>query len=224
MAAARFASAAKPFTSWPIDKMSSNPISAENSPTRYFDKKFGMEAAKILPGEYFATDKDVVLVTVLGSCVAACIRDTRVGVGGMNHFMLPRSERDPASPVSMSARYGTFAMEILINQLIKMGGQRASMEAKVFGGGNVLRGFTTNNIGESNASFVLEYLHNEGIRIAAEDMLGVHPRKIYFFPRTGKVLVKKIRELHNHTIVERESEYNMRLRNVVVGGDVEMFK
>lgn len=204
--------------------MSSNPISAENSPTRYFDKKFGMEAAKILPGEYFATDKDVVLVTVLGSCVAACIRDTRVGVGGMNHFMLPRSERDPASPVSMSARYGTFAMEILINQLIKMGGQRASMEAKVFGGGNVLRGFTTNNIGESNASFVLEYLHNEGIRIAAEDMLGVHPRKIYFFPRTGKVLVKKIRELHNHTIVERESEYNMRLRNVVVGGDVEMFK
>ena len=204
--------------------MSSNPISAENSPTRYFDKQFGMEAAKILPGEYFATDKDVVLVTVLGSCVAACIRDTRVGVGGMNHFMLPRSERDPSSPVSMSARYGTFAMEILINQLIKMGGQRTSMEAKVFGGGNVLRGFTTNNIGESNADFVLEYLRNEGIRIAAEDMLGVHPRKIYFFPRTGKVLVKKIRELHNHTIVERESEYNMRLRNVVVGGDVEMFK
>ena len=204
--------------------MGSTPNAVENAPTRYFDKKFGMEAAKILPGEYFATDKDIVLVTVLGSCVAACIRDTRAGVGGMNHFMLPRSERDPASPVSMSARYGTYAMEILINQLIKMGAQRASMEAKVFGGGNVLRGFTSNNIGESNANFVMEYLHNEGVRVAAEDMLGVHPRKIYYFPRTGKVLVKKIRELHNHTIVERESEYNMRLRNVVVGGDVEMFK
>lgn len=204
--------------------MGSTPNAVENSPTRYFDKKFGMEAAKILPGEYFATDKDIVLVTVLGSCVAACIRDTRAGVGGMNHFMLPRSERDPASPVSMSARYGTYAMEILINQLIKMGAQRTSMEAKVFGGGNVLRGFTSNNIGESNANFVIEYLHNEGVRVAAEDMLGVHPRKIYYFPRTGKVLVKKIRELHNHTIVERESEYNMRLRNVVVGGDVEMFK
>ena len=204
--------------------MGSTPNAVENAPTRYFDKKFGMEAAKILPGEYFATDKDIVLVTVLGSCVAACIRDTRAGVGGMNHFMLPRSERDPASPVSMSARYGTYAMEILINQLIKMGAQRASMEAKVFGGGNVLRGFTSNNIGESNANFVMEYLHNEGIRVAAEDMLGVHPRKIYYFPRTGKVLVKKIRELHNDTIVERESEYNMRLRNVVVGGDVEMFK
>ena len=204
--------------------MGSTPNAVENSPTRYFDKKFGMEAAKILPGEYFATDKDIVLVTVLGSCVAACIRDTRAGVGGMNHFMLPRSERDPASPVSMSARYGTYAMEILINQLIKMGAQRASMEAKVFGGGNVLRGFTSNNIGESNANFVMEYLHNEGVRVAAEDMLGVHPRKIYYFPRTGKVLVKKIRELHNHTIVERESEYNMRLRNVVVGGDIEIFK
>ena len=206
--------------------MSSTPFTSptENSPTRYFDTKFGIEAAKILPGEYFATDKDMVLVTVLGSCVAACIRDTRAGVGGMNHFMLPRSEKDPASPVSMSARYGTFAMEILINQLIKMGARRETMEAKVFGGGNVLRGFSVNNIGESNANFVMEYLHNEGIRVAAEDMLGVHPRKIYYFPASGKVMVKKIRELHNHTIVERESEYNMRLRNVVVGGDVEMFK
>ena len=140
--------------------MNDTPIPAGGSPTRYFDKKFGIEAAKILPGEYFATDKDMVLVTVLGSCVAACIRDPRAGVGGMNHFMLPRSERDPTNPVSMSARYGTFAMEILINQLIKMGARRENMEAKVFGGGNVLRGFTMNNIGESNASFVMEYLHN----------------------------------------------------------------
>lgn len=200
------------------------PVPAENAPTRYFDNKFGLEAAKILPGEYFATDKNMVLVTVLGSCVAACIRDPQAGTGGMNHFMLPRSEKDPASPVSMSARYGTFAMEILINQMIKMGGRRDRMEAKVFGGGNVLRGFTMNNVGESNARFVMEYLHNEGIRVVAEDMLGVHPRKIYYFPATGRVLVKRIRELHNHTIVERESEYNMRLRNVVVGGDVEMFK
>jgi len=204
--------------------MGDTPIPADNSPTRYFDKKFGMEAAKILPGEYFATDKNMVLVTVLGSCVAACIRDVRLGIGGMNHFMLPRSEKDPTNPVSMSARYGTFAMEILINQLLKMGGRRDHMEAKVFGGGNVLRGFTMNNIGESNANFVMEYLQNEGIRVAAEDMLGVHPRKIYYFPSNGKVLVKKIRELHNHTIVERESEYNLRLRNVVVGGDVEIFK
>ena len=196
----------------------------ENYPTRYFDRHFGIEAAKILPGEYFATDKNMVLVTVLGSCVTACLRDARAGVGGMNHFMLPRSEQDPANPISMSARYGTFAMEILINQLLKMGARRENMEAKVFGGGNVLRGFTANSIGEANASFVTEYLSNERIKIVAEDLLGVHPRKLYFFPATGKVLVKKIKELHNHTIVERESEYNLRLRNVVVGGDVEIFK
>ncbi|MEO8383770.1 MAG: chemoreceptor glutamine deamidase CheD [Betaproteobacteria bacterium] len=196
----------------------------ENYPTRYFDRHFGLEAAKILPGEYFATDKNMVLVTVLGSCVTACLRDSRAGVGGMNHFMLPRSEQDPANPISMSARYGTFAMEILINQLQKMGARRETMEAKVFGGGNVLRGFTVNSIGEANANFVTEYLHNEGIKIAAKDLLGVHPRKLYYFPGTGKVLVKKIKELHNHTIVERESEYNLRLRNVVVGGDVEIFK
>ena len=204
--------------------MNDKPIIAGNSPIRYFDKKFGVEAAKILPGEYFATDGNMLLVTVLGSCVAACIHDSRAGVGGMNHFMLPRSEQDPTSPISMSARYGTFAMEILINQLLKMGARRENMEAKVFGGGNVLRGFTMNNIGESNANFVLEYLHNEKIRVTAEDMLGVHPRKLYYFPKAGKVLVKKIRELHNHTIVERESEYNMRLRDTVVGGDVEIFK
>ncbi len=196
----------------------------ENYPTRYFDRHFGLEAAKILPGEYFATDKNMVLVTVLGSCVTACLRDLRAGVGGMNHFMLPRSEQDPANPISMSARYGTFAMEILINQLLKMGARRENMEAKVFGGGNVLRGFTVNSIGEANANFVTEYLHNERIKIVAEDLLGVNPRKLYFFPTTGRVLVKKIKELHNHTIVERESEYNLRLRNVVVGGDVEIFK
>lgn len=197
---------------------------ADTQPVRYIDSKFGLEAAKILPGEYFATDKNMVLVTVLGSCVSACLRDPRAGVGGMNHFMLPRSDQDAASPISMSARYGTYAMEILINQLQKMGARREHMEAKIFGGGNVLRGFTVNSIGEANANFVTEYLRNERIKIVAEDLLGVHPRKLYFFPSTGRVLVKKIKELHNHTIVERESEYTLRLRNVVVGGDVELFK
>ena len=123
----------------------------------------------------------------------------------------------------MSARYGTFAMEILINQLMKMGARRENLEAKVFGGGNVLRGFTMNNIGESNASFVLEYLANEKIPVAPRTC-SASIRVKSIFPATGKVFVKKIREAHNATIVERESEYNMKLRDAPIGGDVELFK
>jgi chemotaxis protein CheD len=198
--------------------------SAQGSPTPYFDRKFGIEAVKIQPGEYFATDKDIVLVTVLGSCVSACIRDTRTGVGGMNHFMLPRNGQETVGPVSMPARYGMYAMEVLINQLIKMGSRREHLEAKVFGGANVLHALIMNNIGEANADFVTEYLHNEGIRVTAKDMLGKYPRKVYFFPASGKVLVKKIRDIHNHTILERENEYSTRLRNLIVGGDAELFE
>ena len=190
----------------------------------YFDRTFDCDAAKILPGEFYFTGKDMLIVTVLGSCVSACIRDRVSGVGGMNHFMLPDGGGDVDNPVSASMRYGTYAMEVLINELLKAGAKRENMEAKVFGGGNVLRGFTQNSIGESNATFVGEYLRNESIRMVAEDLLGVHPRKIYYFPTSGRVLVKKIKELHNHTIVERESEYDMRLRNVGGGGDIEMFK
>ena len=106
----------------------------------YFDRSFKLETAKLLPGEYYVTDRNMMLVTVLGSCVAACVRDPRHGIGGMNHFMLPDVAGDGDSPVSNSARYGTYAMEILINQLIKLGARREALEAKVFGGGNVLRG------------------------------------------------------------------------------------
>ena len=106
------------------------------APNLYFDRYFNVEAAKILPGEYFVTGRDMVLVTVLGSCVAACIRDRISGIGGMNHFMLPDSGGDRSNPlVGASMRYGSYAMEILINQLIKLGASRASLEAKVFGGG-----------------------------------------------------------------------------------------
>jgi len=125
------------------------------STTLYYDRTFERDAAKISPGEYYFTNKDMVIVTVLGSCVSACIRDTTTGIGGMNHFMLPdgaKSDRD--NPVSESMRYGTYAMEVLINQLIRNGAKRENLEAKVFGGGNVLRSFTTNNVGDRNAEFV----------------------------------------------------------------------
>jgi chemotaxis protein CheD len=191
--------------------------------TFYYDRDFSTNAAKILPGEYYATVKDMMIVTVLGSCVAACIRDTQSGIGGMNHFMLPDGGSNENSPSSMSARYGTYAMEILINQITKMGARRQFLEAKVFGGGNVLGGMTIANVGERNAAFVLEFLQAEEIRIAAQDLVDIYPRKVYYFPKTGKVMVRKLKNLHNHTILERETDYRSRLKQTNLGGEVELF-
>jgi chemotaxis protein CheD len=188
----------------------------------YYDRTFDCDAAKILPGEYYFTHKDMMIVTVLGSCVSACIRDRVSGIGGMNHFMLPDSG-DGDSPVSASMRYGTYAMEILINDVLKAGAKRENLEAKVFGGGNVLRGFIAINVGERNAQFVRDYLRAENIRVVAEDLNDIWPRKVYFFPRTGKVLVKKLKQLHNNTLVNREQDYATKLVTKPVGGAVDLF-
>ena len=191
----------------------------------YFDRQFDTQAAKILPGEYYATKRDMMIVTVLGSCVSACIRDRENGIGGMNHFMLPHSDADPDNPLSTSARYGTYAMEMLINDVLKLGARRESLEAKVFGGGNVMSGLTVHPVGTRNAEFALGYLKTENIRIIAQDLLDIHPRKVYYFPNSGRVLVKKLRSLHNDTIIERETAYVSRLGVNVGGGagDVELF-
>lgn len=193
------------------------------APNHYFDRNFNIEAAKILPGEYYTTGRDMLLVTVLGSCVAACIRDRISGVGGMNHFMLPESGQDQGNPLSSPSRYGAYAMEMLINQLLKLGAKRPNLEAKIFGGGNVLRGFTIANVGQRNAKFALDFLATENIRVVAQDLLDIYPRKIYYFPKTGKVLVKKLKRVHNDTIVEREKEYSLRLQYSKMEGDVELF-
>ncbi len=192
------------------------------SPNLYHDRSLGIDAVKILPGEYYVTARDMVLVTVLGSCVAACIRDKISGIGGMNHFMLPGSMRD-GGLAGVSARYGAYAMELMTNQLLKMGARRSNLEAKVFGGGEVLRGCNVANVGGRNAEFVLDYLNTEGIAVVAQDMLDIYPRKIYFFPHTGRVRVKKLRSMHNNTIIEREHEYHSRLKKADMHGEVELF-
>lgn len=188
---------------------------------RYFDRKFDSEAVKVLPGEYFVTSTNVLMVTVLGSCVSACIRDREKGIGGMNHFMLADTEASGA--LSSSARYGTYAMEILINHLLKLGARKDRLEAKVFGGGRVMSKLTSSRVGERNAMFVMEFLKTEGIRVAAQDLLDVYPRKVYFFPETGRVLVKKLVRMHNDTLIRREKEYAERLTEAPVAGDIELF-
>ncbi len=189
----------------------------------YYDRTFDCDAAKILPGEYYYTAKNMLIVTVLGSCVSACIRDRVTGLGGMNHFMLPDGGGDAGSPVSASMRYGTFAMEILINDLLKAGARREHLEAKVFGGGAVLRGFTAMNVGQRNAAFVMQFLKTERIPVLAEDLNDIHPRKVYFFPKTGKVLVKKLMQTQNDTVAKRELDYARRLKVEPVGGDIDLF-
>lgn len=192
----------------------------------YFDKYFGLEAAKILPGEYYGANREMVLVTVLGSCVSACIWDPSVGVGGMNHFMLPdNSSTAPAAVgvVSLPARYGAYAMEVLINHLVKLGARKSALRAKIFGGANVMKGFQNFDVGGRNCAFVQVYLEEEGIPVVASDLMDIYPRKVYFFPSTGKVLIKKLRTAHNDTVFRREIEYGSKLRQTEVSGDVELF-
>jgi chemotaxis protein CheD len=199
-------------------------LQEEVSTTLYYDRTFDCNAAKISPGEYYFTDKDMVIVTVLGSCVSACIRDSKTGIGGMNHFMLPDgAAADKDSPVSESMRYGTYAMEVLINQLLRNGARRENLEAKIFGGGNVLKSFTTMNVGDRNAIFVRKFLKEERIKVTGEDLLDIYPRKVYYFPKTGKVLVKKLKNMHNDTLVKREEAYASKLKVADVGGEIDLF-
>lgn len=192
------------------------------APNLYYDRYFETDAVKILPGEYYATTRPMMIVTVLGSCVSACIRDRITGTGGMNHFMLPTASENNG-PINASARYGTFAMEVLINQLLKLGARRQNLEAKVFGGGNVMQGFKIANVGERNSQFVREFLNDEHIPIVAEDLLDIYPRKVYFWPSTGKVFVKKLKTLHNDTVFKREQEYSSKLSNEKATGTIDLF-
>lgn len=205
----------------PPDAVEEHGLTEHLATNRYFDRHFESQAVKVLPGEYYVTRRDMVLVTVLGSCVSACIRDIDAGVGGMNHFMLP--EEAGRDVVSASARYGTFAMEVLINHLLKLGARRNRLEAKVFGGGAVLESLVSSNVGERNAEFVLNYLMTEKIPVVAKDLLDSYPRKVYYFPQSGRVMVRKLHRVHNDTLFLREKAYRSRLAETKVDGDIELF-
>jgi chemotaxis protein CheD len=193
--------------------------------TRYWDRKHNMPAAKILPGEYYVTRNNEIITTVLGSCVSACIRDRILGVGGMNHFMLPVSAGSVWSgvddPVSSATRYGNHAMEIMINDILSYGGRRSNLEVKIFGGGKIMA--STADVGGKNIEFVHQYLKNEGLQLLNEDVGNIYPRKVLYYPATGRVRLKKLRHLHNDTIVRREQAYRQNLDGKPVAGGVELF-
>jgi len=179
----------------------------------YFDQRLNIDAVKLLPGEYFVTTRDIVLSTVLGSCVSACLYDQQSKIGGMNHFMLPNTENSSSFP-SECARFGGYAMSILIRELLKNGARRQNLVAKVFGGGNVQPAMVTSMIGSQNAGFVKKYLAEQEIPILAEDLEGFYPRKLHFFPKSGRVLLKKLYVSRNSTIAEREQSYSRLLQGI----------
>jgi chemotaxis protein CheD len=193
---------------------------------RYWDRDREIIAAKILPGEYYVTQENELITTVLGSCVSACIRDKESGIGGMNHFMLPESnpgklKQGSEAIVGIATRYGNYAMEHLINTILSNGGKRKNLEVKVFGGGKILP--TLTDIGMKNIGFVLDYIDQEGLKLLSHDLGDIYPRKVIYFPQTGKVGMKKIQDLHNDTIAQRERQYFNSLKNAHVEGNVELF-
>jgi chemotaxis protein CheD len=195
----------------------------------YFDREFDSAAVKLLPNEYYVTPDDMVLSTVLGSCVAACVRDSTAGVGGMNHFMLPDdggtgNSSGSGGNGSASMRYGAYAMEMLLNELLKAGARRERLEAKVFGGGAVLANMTMLNIGDRNADFVLRYLQMEQVRVTAQDLRGSLPRRISYFPRSGKVMVRKLHRINEAVQVQRDEQQLVQtLAQQPVRSKVELF-
>ncbi len=193
---------------------------------RFWDKENNLVCARILPGEYYVTTEDESVTTVLGSCIAACIRDKESGVGGMNHFMLPETNKHKLavgaeSVVGNATRYGNYAMEHLINMILANGGKRKNLEVKLFGGGKIIP--TLGDVGQRNIDFVLEYIDTEALKLVSNDLGDIYPRKVIYFPKTGKVRMKKIKDLHNETIASREKQYRTSIKDVVVQSDVELF-
>jgi chemotaxis protein CheD len=183
----------------------------------FFDAHFKNEAVKVLPGEYYCDTEDLLVMTTLGSCIAACLWDRQARVGGMNHFMLPEGTGD-------SGRYGSYAMELLINEMMKRGASRLTMEAKVFGGGAVISGMNTINVGERNTQFVLEFLATERIPVVSKDVLDVYPRKVCFLPASGKAMVKRLAPANTDALVAQDRAAAQKAAPAVTGGgSIDLF-
>jgi chemotaxis protein CheD len=183
----------------------------------YYDSALKNDAVKVLPGEYFVDTEDLLIMTTLGSCIAACLWDRHARVGGLNHFMLPDG-------AGQGGRYGAYAMEMLINEMMKRGASRSSMEAKVFGGGQVVAGMNSLNVGERNTTFVIDYLKAERIPIMSRDVLGLHARKVCFLPASGKAMIKRLAATHPEELVAQDRVAAQRaVPTSSQGGSIDLF-
>jgi chemotaxis protein CheD len=194
-----------------LEKLKSAPRKQGEASFFFWDAHFRNDSVKVLPGEYFVHDEDILITTTLGSCIAACLWDRDRRIGGMNHFMLPEGVGD-------SGRYGSYAMELLINKMMKRGANRTSMEAKVFGGGAVVSGMNSMNVGERNTRFVIDYLQTERIPIVSKDVMEIYPRKVCFLPASGKAMVKRLASTHPDTFVAQDRAAAQRAVPTGTGG------
>ncbi|WP_064435843.1 chemoreceptor glutamine deamidase CheD [Pseudoalteromonas neustonica] len=205
-----------------MDKHFSPVLKGFDHVRRFWDSGHKNVVAKVLPGEFYVSKNDELITTVLGSCIAACVYDEQVGVGGMNHFMLPIEKgQELTSAHSLNCRYGNWAMEFLINEVLKNGASRANLKIKLFGGGQIIR--TMTDIGLGNISFAQAYVQEEGLRLVSQDVGGPWPRKVVFHPQTGKAHVKKLRSVQNENIEKREVNYLHNIEKQELKTDIELF-
>ena len=210
-----------------VKQTTESPIDGFSTVKRYWNTEKNIMVAKILPGEFYVTNEDELITTVLGSCISACIRDRISGVGGMNHFMLPETSKEKLQSgneavVGNAMRYGNYAMEHLINTILEHGGKRKNLEVKLFGGGKVIP--TMGTVGEKNVEFALEYVDAEGLTLLSQDLGDTYPRNVQYFPKTGKVRMKKVKNLHNDAVAKQEQKYRTSIKDTVVEStDIELF-
>ena len=182
-----------------LDRLRALPPRSGEASFFFYDAHFRSDAVKVLPGEHFVSEEDLLVMTTVGSCIAACLWDREKRVGGMNHFLLPDGGQG-----ADSGRYGSYAMELLIGEMVKRGATRSTMEAKVFGGGAVISGMQSLNVGERNTEFVLDYLRTERITVVSKDVLDVYARKVCFLPASGKAMVKRLGSMNAEALAAQE--------------------
>lgn len=188
----------------------------------YYHPHFDAQIVKVMLGQHKTSRRsDEMLVTTLGSCIAACIRDPVAEIGGMNHFLLPEVPEGESENVTTAARYGSVAMERLINDILSQGGRRNRLEVKLFGGAKVID--TTLDVGAGNAAFALDYVQRESLRLVSHDMGGLQARRVHFFPVSGRVLRRLLRPEAMSETVTQELTFRSSLRQAPIAGDVELF-
>ncbi|MCB1969793.1 MAG: chemoreceptor glutamine deamidase CheD [Geminicoccaceae bacterium] len=199
-------------------------VQRDDGQKRFFDPRFNAISVMVLPGRhYVSAHPGEMIVTLLGSCVAACIRDPEAGVGGLNHFLLPASDTGAWGGTDAAMRYGNYAMEVLINDLIKRGASKARLEVKIFGGSNLIDSEAGAPVGQRNVEFVDRYLDEEGLRPVARHVGGNIPRRIHYYPVSGRVRMLLLRRKTDPELFRQEADLARSARQRPIEGDIELY-